>query len=283
MKKILSLILALVMIATAAISLTSCGNEELNFGKSYSPLSTQVDVLLQLNAKSIDVGVMDSVMANYYINMDARYSENLAIVEDLTLATEQYGVAARKGSGLAKLISKAMIDLTIDGTVGRIAKKYGLESEVCIDTKGATPTLTADEYEDVNYIRSQGKVIIGYTDFAPISYKDVDGNLAGFDVELAKAVMKKLGLEPEFKLINWDSKEAELDGKTIDCIWNGMTITPERQAAMAVSIPYLNNKQVAVVRKGDANKYKTTDAMSNAIIGAESGSAGESCIVKSDD
>ena len=85
----------------------------------------------------------------------------------------------------------------------------------------------------------------------------------------------------EFKLIKWDSKEIELTAKTIDCIWNGMTINEERLEKMEMSIPYLNNTQVAVIRKADAAKYKTTADMADAIIGAEAGSAGEDVIVKS--
>ena len=68
-----------------------------------------------------------------------------------------------------------------------------------------------------------------------------DDKLVGFDIELAKAVSEKLGVDVEFKLINWNTKEAELESKTIDCIWNGMTITAEREAEMEVSIPYMNN------------------------------------------
>lgn len=280
MKKILSLVLAVIMAVTCALSFTACSDDELYFGDSYSALSSQVDVLMQLNAKSIDVGVMDSIMANWYMSQDSQYANSLMIVENLVLATEQYGIAARKGSGLAKKISQAIIELTNDGTVATIADKYGLKSELCIDTTKVIEPLTATEQEDWNYLVGQGKVIIGYTDFAPISYKDANGNLVGFDVELAQAVMQKLGLQAEFQLISWDAKEGLLSAKNIDCIWNGMTITEERLANMEITIPYLNNKQVAVIRKEDKDTYKTTEDMKNAVIGAESGSAGEGCIVK---
>ena len=138
--------------------------------------------------------------------------------------------------------------------------------------------MTDTEKADWDYIVGEGKMIVGYTNFAPISWKNEDGELVGFDVELAKAVAAELGLEVEFKLIDWNTKEATLKAKTIDVIWNGMTITPERQAEMEVSIPYLNNKQVAVIRKEDAATYKTTADMAEAIVGAEAGSAGEGCI-----
>ena len=283
MKKIVSLILTLTLCLGVAFSLTSCGDDELNFGKEYKAIKSQVDVLIELNAKSIDVGVMDSIMAGYYMTQDSAYANSLMIVEDLALATEQYGIAARKGSGLAKMISKTMIELAKTGVVDAIAEAYGIKSELCIDTTKTIAELTDAEKQDWDYIKANGKVIIGYTDFAPISYEDANGNLIGFDVDLAKAVCAVLGITPEFVLIDWNTKEAKLEAKTIDCIWNGMTITEERLAAMEITIPYLNNKQVAVIRKADADKYKTTDDMADAIIGAESGSAGESCIVKESD
>ena len=218
-------------------------------------------------------------MAGYYMSQDTTYSNSLMIVPGLVLATEQYGIAARKGSGLTKKINQALIDLAKDGTVDAIAAKYGVQNDICIDKNATVAALTDAEMADWNYIVSQGKFIVGYTIFAPIAYEK-DGELIGFDIELAKAVAVKLGLEVKFEEIEWSTKEASLKAKTIDCIWNGMTITPERQAEMEVSIPYMNNKQVAVIRKEDAEKYKTTEDMAKAIIGAEDGSAGMSCVVK---
>ncbi len=279
MKKILALTLALLMVAFA---LVSCSKYEPKFGKSFTPINSQLDVLLQLNAESIDVGVMDSVMAGYYMSTDTEYSNNLMIVEGLVLATEQYGIAARKGSGFAKKINEALIALAKDGTVNTIAEKYGLASEICIDQNATVEALTDTEKADWEYIQTNGKFVVGYTIFAPIAYEDNNGVLVGFDIELAKAVAAKLGLaEPEFKIIDWNTKETELSSGTIDCIWNGMTITAERQANMAVSMPYMNNKQVAVIRKADKDKYKTTADMADAIVGAEDGSAGMDCAIVS--
>ncbi len=280
MKKIFSLLLVVAMLAACVLSLASCG-QTLNFGKKFKPAKDQVTVLFELNAKTIDVGVMDSIMAGYYMSQDTTYANSLMIVENLTLATEQYGIAARKGSGLAKKINAALVELANEGKVLELAEKYGIASELCIDATYEAAALTDAEKTDWEYIQGQGKLVVGYTDFAPISWEK-DGELIGFDVELAKAVGAKLGLTVEFKLIDWNAKEGLLNAKTIDCIWNGMTITEEREAAMEISIPYLNNKQVAVIRKEDAAKYTTTESMAEAIIGAEEGSAGESCVVAED-
>lgn len=280
MKKIIALALTVVLLVGSLFTFTSCGSdEELAFGGEFTPLTSQMDVLLQLNAKSIDVGVMDSVMAGYYMSQDSTYSNTLMIVPDLVLATEQYGIAARKGSALADLISYALIELAKDGVVDEIAEKYGLKSEICIDTEHEVAEPSEAAMADLEYVRNNGKIVVGYTLFAPIAYKDNDGKLIGFDIELAEAVGEFIGLEIEFREIEWSAKEALLEAKTIDCIWNGMTITDERLEAMAISIPYMNNKQVAIIRKEDKDLYKTTDDMADAIIGAEDGSAGMSCVV----
>jgi ABC-type amino acid transport substrate-binding protein len=276
MKKLLALTLTVLMLLC---TLVSCGGPELYFGKEYAAQSKQVDILYKLNAKSIDVGVMDSIMAGYYMSKSTAYSETLQIVPNLTLATEQYGIGARKGSGLTKKINAALIELAKDGTVDALAEKYGIKSELCIDKNATVAELTEAEKADWNYLVGKGEFIVGYTLFAPIAYEE--GNeLIGFDIELAKAVAQKLEIAVKFQEISWSAKEALLDAKTIDCIWNGMTITEERQEMMEVSIPYMNNKQVAIIRQADAELYKTTDDMADAIIGAEDGSAGMSCVVK---
>ena len=283
MKKIIALALTVVMLVGSLFAFTSCGSEyETKFGKDFVPVTSQMDVLLQLNAKSIDVGVMDSIMAGYYMSKDTTYANSLMIVPDLTLATEQYGIAARKGSALAKAINVALVQLAKNGTVDTIADKYGVKSEICIDKNYEVDTPSEAEMADFPYIMEKGKLVVGYTLFAPIAYKDDNGKLIGFDIELAEAVAEFLQIEVEFVVIEWSAKEALLEAKTIDCIWNGMTITDERLAAMEISMPYMNNKQVAVIRKEDKDLYKNTDDMSKALIGAENGSAGMSCVVVED-
>ncbi len=139
------------------------------------------------------------------------------------------------------------------------------------DTTTAAPTETSD----LAYIKANGKMIIGYTEFAPMNYKDDNGELIGFETEFAKAVCAELGVEPVFQLIDWGAKETELKSKTIDCIWNGMTITAERQAEMEISTAYMANKQVLLVKAENADKYTTAEALEGANIVAEIESAGE--------
>ena len=101
---------------------------------------------------------------------------------------------------------------------------------------------------DLDYIKGKGKLVIGYTVYEPMNYTDADGNFTGFDTELATAVCEKLGVEPEFVEINWDTKVVELDAKSIDCIWNGMTLTDDIMQNTATTKAYAKNAQVVVVK-----------------------------------
>ncbi|MBR6568572.1 MAG: transporter substrate-binding domain-containing protein [Clostridia bacterium] len=139
-----------------------------------------------------------------------------------------------------------------------------------------TTAASTETASDLAYIKGNGKMIIGYTEFAPMNYKDDNGELIGFETEFAKAVCAELGVEPVFQLIDWGAKETELKSKTIDCIWNGMTITPERLEEMEISTAYMANKQVLLVKAENADKYTTAEALKGANIVAEIESAGES-------
>ena len=129
---------------------------------------------------------------------------------------------------------------------------------------------------DLDYIKEKGKMVIGYTVYEPMNYTDADGNFTGFDTELATAVCEKLGVEPEFVEINWDTKVVELDAKSIDCIWNGMTLTDDIMANAATTKAYAKNAQVVVVR--DGTDYSSTADLVGKTVVAEAGSAGEAAI-----
>ncbi|MGN1433559.1 MAG: transporter substrate-binding domain-containing protein [Ruminococcus sp.] len=128
---------------------------------------------------------------------------------------------------------------------------------------------------DWSYIADKGDLVIGITYFEPMNYKDENGELTGFETEFAQSVCEKLGVKATFQKIDWDSKEVELNAKTIDCIWNGLTITDERQENMGISTPYMENKQVMVTKAENADKYTTAEAVKGATVVAEKKSAGE--------
>ena len=138
-----------------------------------------------------------------------------------------------------------------------------------------------DNDSDAAYVTGKGTMVIGYTVYEPMNYTDAEGNFTGFDTELAEAVCAELGVTPEFVEINWDTKEVELAAKSIDCIWNGLTITPERQETMEITEPYVENAQV-VVMKTDA-EYTDTASLIGKTVCAEAGSAGEESIQNNED
>lgn len=136
----------------------------------------------------------------------------------------------------------------------------------------------ASGQDDWQYVQDKGTLKIGITLYQPMNYKDESGNLTGFDTELAEAVCEKLGLTPEFVEIDWDQKVVELKSRSIDCIWNGMTITDELKEQITFSNPYSGNAQVCVINTANADTYQTLEDMAGAKVGAEAGSAGEAAV-----
>lgn len=139
----------------------------------------------------------------------------------------------------------------------------------------------AETGSDSAYVRERGKLIVGITDFKPMDFQaEGSDEWIGFDADLAKAFAAELGVEAEFVVIGWDSKEFELDSKSVDCIWNGMTLTDGVRAAMETSEPYCQNAQVVVVPREKADLYQTTDSVKQLSFAAESGSAGEKALLE---
>ena len=131
------------------------------------------------------------------------------------------------------------------------------------------------ELSDTEYVKSKGKLVVGITDFAPMDYQE-NGEWIGFDADMAKAFAESLGVTAEFVVIDWDLKASELDNKSIDCVWNGMTLTDGVKAAMSTSNPYCNNAQVVVVSADIAENYTTEASLGDLNFAVEAGSAGQS-------
>lgn len=134
---------------------------------------------------------------------------------------------------------------------------------------------TSDNSSDLDYVKEKGSLVVGVTDFEPMDYTDDSGEWIGFDADMAKAFAKSLGVSAEFIEIDWDNKIMELDGKTIDCVWNGMTLTDEVTSSMECSNAYCNNAQVVVLPSSKADKYQDVDSLSDLTFAVETGSAGE--------
>ena len=128
---------------------------------------------------------------------------------------------------------------------------------------------------DLDYVKEKGTLVVGITNFEPMDYQDEEGEWIGFDADMAKAFGESLGVDVEFVEIDWDNKILELDGKTIDCVWNGMTLTEEVTSSMECTDAYLNNAQVVVLPADKADKYQDEKSLSDLSFAVESGSAGE--------
>ena len=167
------------------------------------------------------------------------------------------------------------------GSSGTAAASSGAaSSEAAASSATSSAAAVSGEAEaaadsDLAYVKENGKLVVGITDFEPMDYKDENGEWIGFDADLARKFAENLGVEAEFVEIDWDNKALELEGKSIDCVWNGMTLTDEVLNAMECSEAYLNNAQVVVVKSDVADQYQTVDSLADLTFAVEAGSAGK--------
>ena len=127
---------------------------------------------------------------------------------------------------------------------------------------------------DLAKIQAAGVLKVGMTEYEPMDYKDKNGEWTGFDTEFAQALGEKLGVKVQFIEINWNNKIMELDGKGVDAVWNGMTLTDEVKTSMNCSNPYATNAQVVVVPSDKADAAKDLDGVKELSFAVEAGSAG---------
>lgn len=131
---------------------------------------------------------------------------------------------------------------------------------------------------DLEYIADNGKIVVGITDFVPMDYEDENGEWIGFDADMAKKFAEYLGVEIEFIVIDWDNKIFELENKSIDVVWNGMTLTDKVKNAMGCSDPYCKNAQVVVVKSDVAAQYQDEASLADLAFAVEAGSAGKEIV-----
>ena len=134
----------------------------------------------------------------------------------------------------------------------------------------ATSARAADT--SLQAVKQKGKLVLGLDDsFPPMGFRNEDNQIVGYDIDLAKEVSKRLGVQLVPQAIDWNAKEQELNTGKIDCIWNGFTITDERKQAMSFTKPYLRNAQVVVVKKG--SPYTTLSSLKGKKVGLQAGSS----------
>ncbi len=213
-------------------------------GYEFVSVTAQADALMEVNTGKVDGAIIDLLMAGAMIGEGTSYPD---LVHTTELTTEEYGVGCRKDSDLAQYIDWVFASTYKSGKLQEVAEAYGVQ-EALVEQPDAAESFEVAEGGDVAYIQDKGTLIVGITDFAPMDYKGEDGSWIGFDADMARVVGEELGVEVEFIEIDWDSKIMELNGKKIDVVWNGMTLTDEVKEAMECSVPYCNNAQVIVVK-----------------------------------
>ena len=260
--------IALLLVATMALGLTACGsgkksgteNSGNDDGKvyaveagsageaaakekgfKYNSVASQAEALMEVQSGTSDAAIIDLLMAGAMIGEGTSYP-NLVHTDELT--SEKYGVGCRKGSDLASYINEVFAESYADGSMQEIAKKYGVQESLLEQADSKFEQSASDS--DVDYIKEKGKLVVGITEFEPMDYKDDSDNWVGFDADMARLVGEKLGVEVDFVVIDWDNKVMELDAKSIDVVWNGMTLTDEVTSAMECTNAYCNNAQVVV-------------------------------------
>ena len=144
-----------------------------------------------------------------------------------------------------------------------------------VESPAETENGEAGAESDLAYVQNKGTLVVGITDFEPMDYQNEDGEWIGFDADMAKAFAESLGVTAEFQVIEWDNKVMELDGKTIDVVWNGMTLSDEVLSAMSCSNAYCNNAQVVILPADVAGDYADVESLSGLSFAVESGSFGQ--------
>lgn len=288
-----SIVLVLILITVSlCFAMTACNKtektEEYKFGKELISLDGQLDILKEMNEGRADIGIMDSVMAGYYLT----HGRSKYTIERLPfyLSEEEYGIGAKKeNASLIEKINEGLVALAGNGTMATLAEAYGLHKDVLV--KGDTEYSTGATDTAWNNVVTSAKLTIGYTVFAPIAFES-NGELVGYDIELAKSVVAYLNekyscnIECEFKVIEWNKKTDLLNDGSIDLVWNGMTISDDRLADMCVSVPYLSNRQAILILQADKEKYDLTtfdsfmESASEARVAVETDSAAEKIMLQ---
>lgn len=239
MKKILSIILALVMV----FALCACGSK---------PKAATATDTGKAAASGTNVG------PTYVMLKDP-------------ISTEQYGIAFKKGStALANTVKEQLDAMWTDGTFKKIADTWGqgLPDMLCYDE---AKVITPDGSKEIAADASRKTLTLGFdANYPPYGYKDDSGNYVGFDIDLAKEVCKRLGWELKLQPIDWDSKDMELNSGNIDVIWNGMTMTGREKDYTWIG-PYVDNSIVVVV-KSDSGIASLADLAGKNVI-TQSGSS----------
>lgn len=195
--------------------------------------------------------------------------QKYAVLTD-NFGEEEYAVGFRKEDvAFRNEVQNALHEMQEDGTLDKVTQTW-FQTDFNKTIDEATETATDDSWE---YIKSKGVIVMGLDDAVPpMGFRDENTNeIVGFDVDLAKEVANRLDVELELQPIDWNTKEASLNAKKIDIIWNGLTVTPERQEQMLFSASYLDNTQAIAVMEG--SDIASKQDLAGKKIGVQAGSS----------
>lgn len=174
-----------------------------------------------------------------------------------------------------KKLLAALMALALAATCAACGDNSG--SSTNGDSTGSSTTATTDD-QSWEKVESAGTLVLGLDDaFPPMGYKDTEtGDIIGFDIDIAKEVCSRLGIELKLQPIDWNNKQSELENGNVDCLWNGFSKTPERDEQFNLSIPYMKNEQIILV-KTDSD-YQTLEDLAGKTIGVQADSSAESAL-----
>ncbi len=199
-------------------------------------------------------------------------TEKKYIVLSEDLGTEKYGIGFRNNEiALGLEVQKILDEMIADGTAKTISEKW-FGTDIMLKDQEYTEESTAPEGDtSLIDLKARGKLILGLdVGFPPMGFYDENNQIVGFDIDLAKEVAKRLGVELVLQPISWSAKELELSSGKIDCIWNGMTIKPDRVENMFFAKPYIANKQIVIIEENSG--IKSIADLKDKIIGLQEGS-----------
>lgn len=203
------------------------------------------------------------------------------VVLDETLDAEEYGIGFRPDDiALGLKVAETLDEMEADGKGAEISNKWFGEDILLQDAPPLNENNTpAADDQSLQKVLDSGKFIMGLDDsFPPMGYRDENNEVVGFDIDLAKEVAERLGVELVVQPIDWDAKELELSTGKIDCIWNGMTITPERLEAMYIPRAYVANQQIVIVPSD--SDIKSVADLAGKTVGLQKGSSSLNALQK---
>ncbi len=196
---------------------------------------------------------------------------SFTILED-DFGAEEYAIGFRKEDvAFAKTIQNVLDKLYADGTAAKISEDWFGEDAILRGNDFPSELVDNPEDTSMAYILGKNEIVLGLdASFPPMGYTDDDGNIVGFDIDLAKAVCAELGVDLKLQPIDWNSKDMEIAAKNIDIIWNGFSVNEERIEKYTFSKPYLANRQIIIVPDGSVITNKAE--LAGKKVGLQAGS-----------